>query len=86
VSSERGGVPCERGCEFEAAERLNLTCNCFGRLPLSAIGRLSRAPVRGQARAEPYDMWLVMHGDLKRTARARAVADAVVEAFEREEA
>ncbi|MEJ8824849.1 LysR substrate-binding domain-containing protein [Variovorax humicola] len=37
-------------------------------------------------RAEPYDMWLVMHGDLKRTARVRAVADAVVEAFEREEA
>jgi hypothetical protein len=31
-------------------------------------------------------MWLVMHGDLKRTARVRAVADAVVEAFEREEA
>jgi DNA-binding transcriptional LysR family regulator len=37
-------------------------------------------------RSEPYDMWLVMHGDLKRTARVRAVADAVVEAFEREEA
>ncbi|MCK9685363.1 LysR family transcriptional regulator [Scleromatobacter humisilvae] len=32
-------------------------------------------------RAEPYDMWLVLHGDLHRTARVRAVADAVVEAF-----
>jgi len=32
-------------------------------------------------REDPYDMWLVMHGDLHRTARVRAVADAVVEAF-----
>jgi DNA-binding transcriptional LysR family regulator len=32
-------------------------------------------------RTDPYDMWLVMHGDLHRTARVRAVADAVVEAF-----
>ena len=30
---------------------------------------------------EGYDMWLVMHGDLHRTARVRAVADVVVEAF-----
>ena len=37
-------------------------------------------------RAEPYEMWLVMHGDLHRTARVRAVADAVVAAFSREEA
>jgi len=34
---------------------------------------------------EPYDMWLVMHGDLHRTARVRAVADVIVEAFSREE-
>lgn len=33
-------------------------------------------------RAEPYDLWLVMHGDLNRTARVRAVADAIVEVFE----
>jgi DNA-binding transcriptional LysR family regulator len=36
-------------------------------------------------RAERYDMWLVMHGDLHRTARVRVVADVVVEAFGREE-
>lgn len=29
-----------------------------------------------------YDLWLVMHGDLHRTARVRAVADAIVEVFE----
>ncbi|AXA71306.1 LysR family transcriptional regulator [Achromobacter insolitus] len=33
-------------------------------------------------RSEPYDLWLVMHGDLNRTARVRAVADAIVEVFE----
>ncbi|WP_313690753.1 LysR family transcriptional regulator [Achromobacter mucicolens] len=34
------------------------------------------------SRAEAYDLWLVMHGDLNRTARVRAVADAIVEVFE----
>ncbi|MGE8687814.1 MAG: LysR family transcriptional regulator [Achromobacter sp.] len=34
------------------------------------------------SRSEPYDLWLVMHGDLNRTARVRAVADAIVEVFE----
>ena len=33
-------------------------------------------------RSEPYDLWLVMLGDLNRTARVRAVADAIVEVFE----
>ncbi|CAB3729836.1 MULTISPECIES: LysR family transcriptional regulator [Achromobacter] len=33
-------------------------------------------------RSEPYDLWLVMHGDLNRTARVRAVADAIVDVFE----
>ncbi|MGY6271458.1 LysR family transcriptional regulator [Achromobacter denitrificans] len=33
-------------------------------------------------RSESYDLWLVMHGDLNRTARVRAVADAIVEVFE----
>jgi DNA-binding transcriptional LysR family regulator len=33
-------------------------------------------------RAEPYDMWLVLHSDLNRTARVRAVADAIVTAYE----
>jgi hypothetical protein len=30
-------------------------------------------------------LWLVMHGDLNRTARVRAVADAIVEVFEEDE-
>ncbi|GAB2907203.1 LysR family transcriptional regulator [Paralcaligenes sp. KSB-10] len=34
-------------------------------------------------RAVPYDMWLVLHGDLNRTARVRAVADAIIEVFEK---
>ncbi|MMZ71711.1 hypothetical protein D1872_352490 [compost metagenome] len=33
-------------------------------------------------RSEAYDLWLVMHGDLNRTARVRAVAEAIVEVFE----
>jgi DNA-binding transcriptional LysR family regulator len=32
--------------------------------------------------SELYDLWLVMHGDLHRTGRVRAVADAIVEVFE----
>ncbi|ANN77037.1 LysR family transcriptional regulator [Bordetella flabilis] len=32
--------------------------------------------------SELYDLWLVMHGDLHRTARVRAVADAIVDVFE----
>ncbi len=35
-------------------------------------------------RSESYDLWLVMHGDLNRTARVRAVADAIVEVFEQD--
>lgn len=37
-------------------------------------------------RSVGYDMWLVMHGDLNRTARVRAVADAIVAAFEQDDA
>lgn len=33
-------------------------------------------------RTDPYDMWLVLHSDLNRTARVRAVADAIIDAFE----
>lgn len=32
-------------------------------------------------RHESYDVWLVMHGDLARTARFKAVADAIVGCF-----
>ena len=35
-------------------------------------------------RTESYELWLVMHGDLHRTARVRAVADAIVDVFEAE--
>src|SRR5450830_1368672 len=34
-------------------------------------------------RSEPYDMWLVLHDDLNRTARVRAVADAIVAAYDK---
>lgn len=32
-------------------------------------------------RAEHYDIWMVLHGDLHRSGRVRAVADAIVDAF-----
>ncbi len=32
-------------------------------------------------REDSYDVWLVMHGDLARTARVRAVADAIIGCF-----
>lgn len=32
-------------------------------------------------REDSYDIWLVMHADLHRTARVRAVADAIIESF-----
>uniref|UniRef100_UPI0039EE701E LysR family transcriptional regulator n=1 Tax=Bordetella sputigena TaxID=1416810 RepID=UPI0039EE701E len=35
--------------------------------------------------SEFYDVWLVMHGDLHRSARVRAVADAIVSVFEQTE-
>lgn len=37
-------------------------------------------------RQEPYDMWLVLHDDLNRTARVRAVADAIIAAYDHLEA
>jgi DNA-binding transcriptional LysR family regulator len=33
-------------------------------------------------RSQPYEMWLVLHSDLNRTARVRAVADAIIAAYE----
>jgi DNA-binding transcriptional LysR family regulator len=33
-------------------------------------------------RGRPYDMWLVLHSDLNRTARVRAVTQAIADAFE----
>lgn len=37
-------------------------------------------------RASPYDMWLVLHSDLNRTARVRAAADAIIAAYEAHDA
>jgi len=50
----------------------------IGELPThmaDAMGSLVRI---WPERSSPYDMWLVLHGDLNRTARVRAVADAIV--------
>ncbi|MFX5817192.1 LysR substrate-binding domain-containing protein, partial [Acinetobacter baumannii] len=32
-------------------------------------------------RSDSYDVWLVLHSDLARTARVRAVADAIIDSF-----
>ena len=34
-------------------------------------------------RKQFYDIWLVVHADVQRTARVRAVLDAITETFER---
>ncbi|MGK5063532.1 hypothetical protein [Janthinobacterium sp. LB3P112] len=38
----------------------------------------SRAGLGVAERAESYDVWLVMHADLNRSARVRAAADAII--------
>ena len=35
-------------------------------------------------RSFPYDVWLVLHSDLNRTARVRAVADAIIAVYEQD--
>ncbi|MBP0598727.1 LysR family transcriptional regulator [Herbaspirillum sp. LeCh32-8] len=53
----------------------------LGELPVH-VGESTPGLVRvWPERAEPYDMWLVLHSDLNRTARVRAVADAVIAAY-----
>jgi DNA-binding transcriptional LysR family regulator len=32
-------------------------------------------------RVDHYDVWLAMHADLSRSARVRAVADAIIDSF-----
>ncbi|HZG21832.1 MAG TPA: LysR family transcriptional regulator [Herbaspirillum sp.] len=58
----------------------------IGELP-THVGDAASGLVRiWPERATPYDMWLVLHSDLNRTARVRAVADAIIAAYEAYEA
>lgn len=56
----------------------------IGELPVHMAARHPELVRIWPQRAGSYDLWLVMHGDLNRTARVRAVADAIVEVFEQE--
>lgn len=56
-------------------------------LGIAELSTYLAADVPGLVRIWPecsefYELWLVMHGDLHRTARVRAVADAIVQVFE----
>jgi DNA-binding transcriptional LysR family regulator len=53
----------------------------IGEIPTHLAGRFPALERLWPDHEEGYDMWLVMHGDSHRTARVRAVADLVVEAF-----
>lgn len=54
----------------------------LGELP-THVGEQASGLVRVWPQREtPYDMWLVLHSDLNRTARVRAVADAIIAAYE----
>lgn len=54
----------------------------IGALPVH-IGNASPGLVRvWPERSEPYDIWLVLHSDLNRSARVRAVADAIIASYE----
>ena len=56
----------------------------IGEIPTHLARRFPSLERLWPEREEPYDMWLVMHGDLHRTARVRAVAEAIVQAFEQD--
>lgn len=56
----------------------------IGELPLHLAALFPQLERIWPEREAPYDMWLVMHGDLHRAARVRAVADVIVETFEQE--
>ncbi|HWX01592.1 LysR family transcriptional regulator [Collimonas sp.] len=53
----------------------------IGELPTHMADRDPRLVRIWPQRSEGYDAWLVLHGDLNRTARVRAVADAIIEAY-----
>lgn len=54
----------------------------IGELPTHVGDKASGLVRIWPQRAVPYDMWLVLHSDLNRTARVRAVADAIIAAYE----
>lgn len=55
----------------------------IGELPTHMAEALPNLVRLWPERCQPYDMWLVLHDDLNRTARVRAVADAIVSAYDR---
>lgn len=52
-----------------------------GELPVHMAAQDARLRRVWPDRNDFYDVWLVLHGDLHRTARVRAVADAIIAAF-----
>ncbi len=54
----------------------------LGELPTHAGDKAAGLVRVWPQRETPYDMWLVLHSDLNRTARVRAVADAIIAAYE----
>lgn len=54
----------------------------LGELPVHIGDTLPELVRIWPQRSAPYDMWLVLHSDLNRTARVRAVADAIIAAYE----
>lgn len=54
----------------------------LGELPTHVGDKASGLVRVWPQRETPYDMWLVLHSDLNRTARVRAVADAIIAAYE----
>ncbi|CAP43671.1 LysR family transcriptional regulator [Bordetella petrii] len=57
----------------------------IGELPVMLAGTYPALVRLWPQRAESYDLWLVLHGDLRRSARVRAIADAIVQVFEEDE-
>ncbi len=53
----------------------------IGELPVHMAQEIPQLVRIWPKQEEGYDIWLVMHADLHRTARVRAVADVIVEAF-----
>lgn len=53
----------------------------IGELPVHMAQEIPQLTRIWPKQEEGYDIWLVMHADLHRTARVRAVADVIVEAF-----
>jgi len=53
----------------------------IGELPIHMAQEIPQLVRIWPKQEEGYDVWLVMHADLHRSARVRAVADVIVEAF-----